>query len=99
MPTRWQVVHSHEHDKRHGAFSAKSVYLRPAALIEGSSGSRRQACVSVLITLMRWGSAPLNLPPQEHRAFNDDALTFSQGERPKARFRVSGWLCRVGGWR
>ena len=43
------------------------------------SGSRRQTCVIVLMTLMRWGSAPLNLPPPERSAFNDDILTFPPG--------------------
>ncbi len=37
-----------------------------------SSGSRRQTCLIVLMTLMRWGSAPLNLPPPERYAFNDE---------------------------
>ena len=39
--------------------------------IEGSSGLRRGACLIVLMTLMRRGSAPLNLPPPERPTFND----------------------------
>ena len=61
-------------------FSPNRLTLRPAAPIDGSSGSRRQTCLIGLMTLMRWGSAPLKLPPPEHSAINDDVLTFPPSE-------------------
>jgi len=78
MPTGTQVVHAHGFPARFSArsFDGKSAYLRSAAPIEDSSGSRRRACLNVLMTLMRWGSAPLKLPPPLQFTFNNAVLTF-----------------------
>ena len=97
-------------DWRCGAFSAKSACLRSAAPIEGSSGSRRQTCLNVLMTLMRWGFSPLKLPPPESDTFNIEWLTFSPPlpgflaslffipSSPNLRYplRFWLWLCHFG---